>query len=45
MDIAYVVKCVHVISTFFKLVEHFCMHVFVVSIVPVCCDSRLLGCC
>ena len=36
MDIAYIVKCVHVISTFFKLVAHFCKHVFVVSIVFVC---------
>ena len=28
MDIAYVVKCIHVLSTFFKLVVYFHMHVF-----------------
>ena len=44
MDIAYAVKCVYVISTFFKLVAHFCKHVFVVSIVFVCCDSGFLDC-
>ena len=28
MDIAYIVKCINVLSTFFKLVVYFCMHVF-----------------
>ena len=30
MDIAYVVKCMHVLSTFFKLVAYFCKHVFLI---------------
>ena len=42
MDIAYVVKCVHVLSTFFKLVAHFHKHVFlIVPLFLMCHDSSV----
>ena len=44
MDNVYIVKCVHVFSTFFKLVACFCSYFPCHSICCLCVDIVVLNC-